>query len=102
MLRQFARPVAHRVGTINEQPANEVGFQFVLLEVQPFLPAEHLPVDVPDVVPGDILAVLGELDRKAVLFAAVPAGKDPLDRPPGAQFKGPDFRKDIGIEAGHA
>ena len=49
--------------------------------------AVDLPVDVLDVVAGDVLAVLGELDGEAVVGALVHAREVALDDQPGLQLQ---------------
>ena len=41
-----------------------VGFLLVLLDVITVAAPEHLPIEVPGVVAGDVFAVLSELDGK--------------------------------------
>ncbi len=65
----IAQAVEQDVGT-------EVGFELVFLDVEAVGAAEDLPVDVPQVVAGDVLAVLGELDAVAVVGAAVHSGDE--------------------------
>ncbi len=57
--------VAHRVAGIEQQVTGEVGFLFVLFDGVAVGAAVTFPVDVPDVVAGDVLAVLDELDGEA-------------------------------------
>src|SRR5262249_12196831 len=90
VLRDLAGPVAHRFAGLDQKPADEVGFELVLLEVEAFGAAVDLPVDVADVIAGDVFAMLSELDREPVVLALVPAGDEPLDRLPGAQLQRAD------------
>jgi hypothetical protein len=60
----------------------------------------HLPVDVPGVVAGGVLAVLGELDGEPVPRAAVAAGQIPLHHLLGVQLQAVDAGEDFGREGG--
>ena len=68
--------VTHRIANVEQNPANEIRFRFVLLEEEATGAAVHLPIDVLDVVAGNVLAVLGELDREAVIGALVHARQE--------------------------
>ena len=61
----------------------EVGLLLVLLQVELVGLGPDLPVDVADVVAGHVLAMLGELDREAVVRAGVHARRR-SPRPPSA------------------
>ena len=73
------RAVAHGLAAIEEDVRDVVGFLLVLLDVIAVAAAEHLPVEVPRVVAGDILAVLGELDGKPAKGRLVRAGHVAFD-----------------------
>ena len=70
-----------------QQGADQVRLFFELLEVELVGAAENLPVEVPQVVAGCVLAVLGELDGEAVVGTAVYAGDVPFHDQPGTQLK---------------
>src|SRR5262249_51843094 len=63
---------------------------------------EELPVDGADLVAGGVLAVVEVLDGKAVVGAAVPAGKEALDDLACHQFHVADARQPLGIEVAGA
>ena len=65
-LRDAARGVCHRSADVDEQLAVKVGFLFELLDVVAVAPRVDLPVHRGEVVAGDVLAVLGELDAEAL------------------------------------
>ena len=70
----LARGVGHRLARIQQQVQEKVRLLLVLLEVELVGLGPDLPVDVADVVAGHVLAVLGELDREAVVRAGcIPA-----------------------------
>src|SRR5947209_4063158 len=57
----------------------EVRLLLVLLDRVAFRPAVALPIDVPNVVAGNVFAVLHELDREAAIGALVIADAQALD-----------------------
>ena len=72
-------PVAHRLGSVEEDVGLEVRLLLVLLDVEAVGAAEDLPVDVAGVVARDVLPVLGELHAEAVVGALVEPRDVPLD-----------------------
>jgi hypothetical protein len=60
--------------------------------------ALDLPVDVLDVVAGNILAMLGELDGEAVVGALVHAREVALDDEPGLDLQAADLGEGEGVE----
>ena len=91
MRQPVLEPYAHRLADVEQQPADEVRLLLVLLEVEAAGPAVDLPVDVLDVVAGDVLAVLGELDGEAVVRALVHARQVALDDQPRLQLQAADL-----------
>jgi hypothetical protein len=65
--------------------AGKVRFLFVLLDGVALGAAVALPVDVLDIVAGDVLAVLDELDGEAAEGALVVADAQALDDGAGLQ-----------------
>ena len=57
-----AQAVVHRGAGVQEDVGAEVGLLLVLLDVVAVAAAPGDPVEVPHVVAGDVLAMLGELD----------------------------------------
>ena len=82
-----AGAVAHGLAGVHQHPEGQVGFFLVLLEVEAAGAAVDLPVEVLEVVAGDVLAVLGELDGEAVIWALVHAGEIALDDEAGLQLQ---------------
>ena len=82
-----ARAVAHRPAVVDEQVAAQVGLVLELLDVVAVGAGEEPPVEVAEVVAGAVLAVFGELDREAVVGAAVQAAPQPLDHAARAQLQ---------------
>src|SRR5262245_35686242 len=78
--------------------AIEVGLLLELLDVVAIGARVHLPVDGRDVVAGHVLAVLGELDAKALEGTAMQAGEKALDDRPGPELQRPEARHDRRIQ----
>src|SRR5208282_3295062 len=76
---------------IQEQPANQVRVLVVLLEIKAAGAPINLPVDVLDIVAGNIFAVLGELDGEAVVGTFVHAGEIALHDKASLQLQAMDF-----------
>ena len=97
-LRHRRRAVGHGLTGIHQQPGHQVGVLLVLLEKIPVRSPEHLPVEVAQIVPGRVFAVLGELQREAFERRAVPA--DPISFHDGSREKPQRLgaRERLGIE----
>jgi hypothetical protein len=76
----------------------QVGLLEILLEVDLVGLPEHLPVDVPDVVPLHVRPVLGELDGDALVRRAVHACGEAFDDETGAQIETADPREGARVE----
>ena len=92
------RPVAHRAADVEHQVAVEVRLLLELLDVVAIAARVDLPVDGGDVVAGNVLAVLGELDAEALERAAVQAGQQPFDDGPRLQLERAEARHDRRVE----
>ena len=68
----------------------EIGFFEILLEIDFVGLAEDFPIDVADVVAGDVGAMLGEFDGDALIGRAVHAGHEAFDDKAGPQIEGRD------------
>ncbi len=80
------------------QVADQVRLVLVLLEIELVGAAEHLPVDVPQVVAGRVLAMLGKLDREPVVRAAMHARDVPFDDPRRPQLQAFEFGQHSRVE----
>lgn len=74
-----ARAEVHRATVVSEEVAAEVGFVLELLDEVAVAPGEEFPIEIARVVAGRVLAILGELDAKAVIRAAMNAAPKALD-----------------------
>ena len=90
--------VEHRPAGVEQDVADEVGLLLVLLDGVAFGAAVALPVDVADVVAGDVLAVLHELDGEAAERALVVADAQALDDGAGLQAQSLGAGEDVGLQ----
>ena len=88
--------VGHRGAEVHHQVAGDVGLGLELLEVILVGLGVDVPVEVLEVVAGDVLAMLGELDGEALERAGVQAGQEALDDELGAQVEPGDLADDLG------
>src|SRR5688572_6055483 len=58
---------AHRAAEIEDDVTAEVRFRLEFLEIEAVGAAEDAPVQAADVVAGDVVAILGELDAGAAM-----------------------------------
>ena len=90
--------VAHRAAQVHHQVAGDVGLGLELLDVVLVGLGVDQPVDVLRVVAGGVLAVLAELDRKAVKRAGVQALQKALDDELRAQVEPRDLADDFRLQ----
>ena len=74
-------PVAesHAVGDVHQQIDLHFFVRFVLLNVQTILPRPDLPIDVPKIIAGRVLAVLAKLNRLSEVGTTMHARQVALD-----------------------
>ena len=70
-LADFTGGIVHRLRCVQEDMGVEVGLLLVLLDIETVGAPEDLPVDVTNVISGDIFPVLGKLNAEAVIRAAM-------------------------------
>ncbi len=70
--------VTHRPAAVEQDGATEVGFFFVLADVESIGLGEDFPVDRADFVPLDVLPVLLEFDAESLVGGTVKAGAEPF------------------------
>ena len=76
----------------------EVGLFLVLLDVVPIAARVDLPVERGEIVAGQVLPVLGELDAETFVGAAVQPGEEPFHHRARFQLHGPQPRDDGRIQ----
>ena len=90
--------VGHRLTQVHDQVAGQVRFRFELLQVILVGLGEDVPIEVLQVVPGHVLAVLAEFDREALKGAGVQAREEALDDELRAQVEPSHLADDLGPE----
>ena len=98
--------VGHRGAEVHHQIAGDVRLGLELFEVVFVGLGVDVPVEVFEVVAGDVLAVFGELDAEALKRAGVQAGQKAFDDEAGAQVEPRHLADDVGSQillgSGHA
>ena len=93
-----AAAIRHRGAHVEQQVALEVGFFLELLDVVAVGARVDLPVERGQVVAGQVLPVLGELDAEAFVGTAVQAREEPFHHRTRLQLHRPEPRDDGGVE----
>src|SRR5207248_10330392 len=101
LAERLAAAVAHAPAGVHDDERLEVRLLLVLLDEEPVGLAVGPPVDVPQLVAGVVLAVLGELGTEPLERAAVDAGEEPLDDGPGDQRQAAVAGQLGGVEREH-
>ena len=78
--------------------AFEVGLFLELLDVVPIAARVDLPVERRQIVAGQVLPVLGELDAESLVRAAMQPGEKAFHHRPRLQLHRPQPRHDGGVE----
>ena len=89
---------AHRPRDVEQDREVGVGVGVVLLDVVAIGARVQPPVDAPDVVAGDVAAVLGEVDRRAEKRRAMQAVDEPVDDVAGEQLEVADAREHLRVD----
>jgi hypothetical protein len=76
----------------------KIGLFQILLEINLVGLGEDFPIDVADVVAGDVLPMLGEFDGDSLIRRAVHAGHEAFDDEAGAQVERGDARQRARVE----
>ena len=92
------RAEAHRARAVDEHHHIEVRLLHIALHIHLVGAREHLPVDLADAVAGRVLAVLGELDREALVRRAVHAAHHALDDHARAKLERRELTERLGRE----
>src|SRR5262249_41751006 len=80
------------------QIAKQVGLILVLLEIDLVAFAEHLPIDIAQVVAGSVLAVLGKFYRESVVRTAMQTGHVAFDDMPRSQAQALNLSQRLRID----
>lgn len=67
----------------------QAGFLLILADIQTLIAPEYPPIEVFQVIPGDILAMIGKFDAEALQRAAVCAGQGTFDDKTGTDGQMP-------------
>ena len=94
----FLRLVDHGLAGIDEQMTGKISLFFVLFEVDPVRLTKDFPVDIAEIIPRNVLTVLGKFDRESVKGAFVHPGHRAFDDHPGFQFQSFEFGQRRRIE----
>ena len=97
-LGDAGRAKTHRAAGVEHEAAAQIGVGLELLDVEPIRPAVGPPVEPPQIVARDVLAILGELDARAAMRAGMPPRNAPLHRPAREQRNTRQPRQHLGIE----
>src|SRR6266404_9318278 len=81
------RAVAHRAAVIDQEVAAQIGLILEFFDVKPIAAGVEAPIEVAQVVARTVLTILGELDGKAVVGAAVQSVPETFNNHFGAQLK---------------
>ena len=97
--RRASRKI-HGAGHVEQQIGFEVGFLFVLFDVQAVGFGVCLPIEVAQGVARHVGTVLGKFDREAVVRAAVQAGDKAFDHEARNQVEAREARDGFRVEVG--
>ena len=90
--------VGHRARGIDDEGGAEVRLLDVLLDVIAVALAVDPPVEIAQIITGDVLAVLGELDREPLVRTRVTSVDRPHLRGARQELEAPDHVDDLGRE----
>ena len=77
----------HRTTDVDDQVQIDVCLGVVLFDVQPVLSAIDLPIEVSEVVSGEVFAMRRKIDRKSHVWAAMQTMQKSLDDPARNDFE---------------
>jgi len=93
---------AHRLRHVEQDAEVRVGVRLILLDVVAIGAGVQPPVDAPDVIAGDVAAVLGEVDRGAEERRAMQAVDEAFDDVARHQLEVANPREDLRIHESRA
>src|SRR6476660_1998045 len=80
-------PISHRFGCIDDADQVEIRLFKILLKINLVGLAKDLPIDVSNIIAGNIRPMLRELDADALIWRAMHASHEAFDDQPGAQIE---------------
>ena len=90
--------VPHAARRIDDKERLQVRLFLIFLDVIPVGLAERPPVDMPDLVAGPVLAMLGKLDRETLERAPVQTGRHAFDHQASQQLEPAETGECAGVE----
>ena len=82
-----ARGVVHRIAGVEQDGELAVGIAAIALEIAAFGAGKKIPIDMAQIVPRRVGAVLGELLAEAKIRRAMETGDEAIHHCPGEQVK---------------
>lgn len=79
--------VRHAAGAIDRQQTGEIGFGLIPFQHQAIGSAQDFPVEMAQIIAGDIRPVVGKIDAVALMGAAMTAGVQAFDDASGGDFQ---------------
>ena len=98
VLVEGAATVVHGFTHVHDHGAAQIRLFLILLDVIAIRLRPHLPVEVAQVVPRHVLAMLDELDAVPEERALVHAGDEPFHDMPGTQIEPGDAGDGLGMQ----
>src|SRR5690349_12389524 len=87
------RRVLHGAAAIEQYRQLAIGLTAVALQIRTLRACEHVPIDMPQIVPGSIGPIFGKLLAEAEIGRAVQTGDEPIDHGASDQVKTGDSGK---------
>ena len=97
-LAEGAGPVGHRGTGIEHEQGRDVGLFLVALDIVAVHAPEDLPVEMTQVIAGNVFAMFNELHAEAVAGALVLARQEAIDDALGYQLETRKARNELRVE----
>ena len=97
-LAEGAGPVGHRGARIEHEQSRDIGLFLVALDIVAVHASEDLPVEMAQVIAGNVFAMLNELHAEAVAGALVLARQEAIDDALGYQLQTRKTRNELRVE----
>ena len=79
-------PVPHRFAAVDQQMATEIGFLFILFNVQPVCFGPNFPINVTQIIARSVLTVGGKFDSEPVVGTTMLPRDKSFDHRTGAHL----------------